>query len=102
MIELWRLQHHMSVHQADLIVKKLSDNFLSPDVQLTWTARTAGAMVNLNYAEETLISYLPLSHVAAQVNDMWISMRFAGTTYFAEPDALKVKIPHAVRTYNYQ
>ncbi|XP_053181864.1 long-chain-fatty-acid--CoA ligase ACSBG2-like [Scomber japonicus] len=56
---------------------------------LTWTARAAGTMVNLNCAEETLISYLPLSHVAAQVNDMWISMRFAGTTYFAEPDALK-------------
>ncbi|XP_044185623.1 long-chain-fatty-acid--CoA ligase ACSBG2-like isoform X2 [Thunnus albacares] len=56
---------------------------------LTWTARAAGTMVNLNYAEEILISYLPLSHVAAQVNDMWICMRFAGTAYFAEPDALK-------------
>ncbi|KAM7415789.1 hypothetical protein PAMA_018043 [Pampus argenteus] len=56
---------------------------------LTWTAHAAGAMVNLNYAEETLISYLPLSHVAAQVYDMWTAMRFAGTSYFAEPDALK-------------
>ena len=74
----------------------------SPNVQLTWTARAAGTMVNLNYAEEILISYLPLSHVAAQVNDMWICMRFAGTAYFAEPDALKVRMLHAVWTRNYQ
>lgn len=40
--------------------------------------------------EEQLVSYLPLSHVAAQMNDIWISMRFAATTSFAQPDALKV------------
>lgn len=51
-------------------------------------------MVKLNYAEEALISYLPLSHAAAQVNDMWLCMKFAGTTYFAEPDALKVQLPN--------
>lgn len=56
---------------------------------ITWTTHTAGNMVKLNYAEEALISYLPLSHAAAQVNDMWLCMKFAGTTYFAEPDALK-------------
>ncbi len=49
-------------------------------------------MVNLKMAEEELVSYLPLSHVAAQVQDMWLCMRFAGITNFAEPDALKVKI----------
>ncbi|KAM9858747.1 long-chain-fatty-acid--CoA ligase ACSBG2-like [Aulostomus maculatus] len=56
---------------------------------LTWTVQTAGSLVHLNYAEEVVISYLPLSHVAAQLNDMWLCMKFAGTTYFAEPDALK-------------
>uniref|UniRef100_A0A673CB94 long-chain-fatty-acid--CoA ligase n=1 Tax=Sphaeramia orbicularis TaxID=375764 RepID=A0A673CB94_9TELE len=56
---------------------------------ITWTTTTAGNMVHLNFTEEVVISYLPLSHVAAQVNDMWMIMRFAGTTYFAEPDALK-------------
>lgn len=40
--------------------------------------------------EEEIVSYLPLSHVAAQVNDIWISLRFAATTSFAQPDALKV------------
>lgn len=61
-------------------------------VQITWTANAAGLTVGLKMAEETLVSYLPLSHVAAQVQDMWICMRFAGITNFAEPDALKVKI----------
>ncbi|XP_054628341.1 long-chain-fatty-acid--CoA ligase ACSBG2-like isoform X2 [Dunckerocampus dactyliophorus] len=56
---------------------------------LTWTAQTAGIVVDLQYAEESVVSYLPLSHVAAQVNDMYITMRFGATTYFAEPDALK-------------
>ncbi|XP_061751564.1 long-chain-fatty-acid--CoA ligase ACSBG2-like isoform X2 [Nerophis ophidion] len=56
---------------------------------LTWTAERAGIEVNLKYAEESVVSYLPLSHVAAQVNDMYITLRFGATTYFAEPDAFK-------------
>lgn len=54
-------------------------------------------MVNLSYGEESVVSYLPLSHVAAQVIDIWICMRFAGTVYFADPDALKVRAPHVVQ-----
>lgn len=61
-------------------------------VQVTWTATTAGTVTELKHGEEVVVSYLPLSHVAAQVNDMWICMRFAATTYFAEPDALKVRL----------
>lgn len=49
-------------------------------------------MVRLKMGEDEVVSYLPLSHVAAQVQDMWICMRFAAVTNFAEPDALKVKI----------
>ncbi|KAG7276698.1 hypothetical protein CRUP_006877 [Coryphaenoides rupestris] len=56
---------------------------------LTWTATMAGNMTSLKYGEEVVVSYLPLSHVAAQVNDMWLCAKFAATTYFAEPDALK-------------
>ncbi|KAM9360185.1 long-chain-fatty-acid--CoA ligase ACSBG2-like [Symphorus nematophorus] len=56
---------------------------------LTWTARTALSMANIKPAEEVIVSYLPLSHVAAQMFDMWMCMCFALTTYFAEPDALK-------------
>jgi len=50
----------------------------------------AGRMAKLNHAEEEIISYLPLSHVAAQILDIYIPMLYAATVYFAQPDALKV------------
>lgn len=53
-------------------------------------------MATIKHGEEVIVSYLPLSHVAAQMVDIWISMRFAGTIYFAEPDALKVRMPTVV------
>uniref|UniRef100_A0A3P9A324 long-chain-fatty-acid--CoA ligase n=2 Tax=Esox lucius TaxID=8010 RepID=A0A3P9A324_ESOLU len=56
---------------------------------VTWTSNAAGVMTDLQHGVECVVSYLPLSHVAAQVNDMWICMRFAAATYFADPDALK-------------
>uniref|UniRef100_A0A8C7GNB6 long-chain-fatty-acid--CoA ligase n=1 Tax=Oncorhynchus kisutch TaxID=8019 RepID=A0A8C7GNB6_ONCKI len=56
---------------------------------ITWTSNAVGAMTSLQHGVECVVSYLPLSHVAAQINDMWICMRFAGATYFADPDALK-------------
>ncbi|KAM3868234.1 long-chain-fatty-acid--CoA ligase ACSBG2-like [Diretmus argenteus] len=56
---------------------------------ITWLTQAAGVRVGVTLAEEVIVSYLPLSHVAAQVNDMWLIMKFAGTTYFADPDALK-------------
>ncbi|KAK7934350.1 hypothetical protein WMY93_005246 [Mugilogobius chulae] len=64
---------------------------------ITWTTLTAGTMAGLNYTEEVLVSYLPLSHAAAQMNDMWLCMRYAGTTYFAEPDALKGSLGTTLR-----
>lgn len=66
-------------------------------LQVTWTAQRAGDAVDLRYGEEVVISYLPLSHVAAQLNDLYITMRFAATTYFAQPDALKVSARAASR-----
>ncbi|XP_056314506.1 long-chain-fatty-acid--CoA ligase ACSBG2-like isoform X1 [Danio aesculapii] len=64
---------------------------------ITWTASAAGHMIKLKMAEEEVVSYLPLSHVAAQINDMWISMRIAGVTSFAEPDALKGSLGNTLR-----
>uniref|UniRef100_A0A8C1WIX8 long-chain-fatty-acid--CoA ligase n=1 Tax=Cyprinus carpio TaxID=7962 RepID=A0A8C1WIX8_CYPCA len=64
---------------------------------ITWTATAAGLMTSLKMAEEEIVSYLPLSHVAAQVHDMWICMRFAVITNFAEPDALKGSLANTLR-----
>lgn len=64
---------------------------------ITWTARTVSKMINPNCGEEVLVSYLPLSHVAAQMIDIWVSMSLVGTTHFAEPDALKGSLGNTLR-----
>jgi long-chain-fatty-acid--CoA ligase ACSBG len=37
----------------------------------TWTARIANAFLRI-YKEDSFISYLPLSHSAAQMIDVWM------------------------------
>lgn len=56
----------------------------------TWDAYSFTTFVdNLQMGKEVLVSYLPLSHVAAQIIDIFISMTIAATVYFADKDALK-------------
>ena len=50
---------------------------------------TIGDNYNLVAGNERLISYLPLSHIAAQMEDIYMSIYGAMTVYFAQPDALK-------------
>lgn len=38
---------------------------------------------------ERVVTYLPLSHIAAQVFDIAINLKFASQLYFARPDALQ-------------
>lgn len=64
---------------------------------LTWIANASGTVLGITMKEESLVSYLPLSHVAAQVYDLWVSMKFAATTHFAEPDALKGSLANTLR-----
>lgn len=64
--------------------------------QLLWTALSTSHHVGLTDAtvsQEVVVSYLPLSHIAAQMVDMWITLRVGGVTHFAQPDALKVRAP---------
>ncbi|NWX38237.1 ACBG2 ligase, partial [Notiomystis cincta] len=59
---------------------------------LTWTAAAAGRFIMLSDAremQEEVVSYLPLSHIAAQMSDIWSAMTFGVQVYFAQPDALK-------------
>jgi len=61
--------------------------------QLVWTARNGGRLGELTETQESFVSYLPLSHVAAQVLDIFIPLIYSVTVYFAQPDALKVNWP---------
>ncbi|XP_077391045.1 long-chain-fatty-acid--CoA ligase ACSBG2 isoform X2 [Festucalex cinctus] len=67
---------------------------------LTWTALSTGRHVGLTYAnesQEVVVSYLPLSHIAAQMVDIWLTMRVGGVTHFAEPDALKGSLVNTMK-----
>ena len=49
------------------------------------------AAASLEFGENVLVSYLPLSHVAAQLLDIYVPILCGGSVYFAKPDALKVR-----------
>lgn len=59
-------------------------------LQFIWSARNAGGLARLTEAAEVFVSYLPLSHVAAQILDIFVPILYGVTIYFAQPDALKV------------
>ncbi|XP_032380556.1 long-chain-fatty-acid--CoA ligase ACSBG1 [Etheostoma spectabile] len=59
---------------------------------ITWTANHASRAGDLQPADtkqESLVSYLPLSHIAAQIYDLWAGIQWGELVYFAQPDALK-------------
>ncbi|KAG8519050.1 Long-chain-fatty-acid--CoA ligase ACSBG2, partial [Galemys pyrenaicus] len=59
---------------------------------ITWMAGAAAKDCCLSYAserQELVVSYLPLSHIATQMMDVWIPMKIGALIYFAQPDALK-------------
>ena len=56
---------------------------------MTWTTLAVSIYTNMEPGKEVIVSYLPLSHIAAQVADIYLSLLNAATVYFAQPDALK-------------
>ncbi|KAM9223832.1 long-chain-fatty-acid--CoA ligase ACSBG1 [Leptosomus discolor] len=59
---------------------------------ITWTSAhcsRAGDMQPAEVQQESIVSYLPLSHIAAQIYDLWTGIKWGEQVYFAEPDALK-------------
>uniref|UniRef100_A0A671WYL1 Long-chain-fatty-acid--CoA ligase ACSBG2 n=1 Tax=Sparus aurata TaxID=8175 RepID=A0A671WYL1_SPAAU len=67
---------------------------------ITWTALSTSRHVRLKdatLAQEVVVSYLPLSHIAAQMVDMWITMKVGGMTHFAQPDALKGSLVNTLK-----
>lgn len=49
-------------------------------------------IMHVSGKQDTIVSYLPLSHIAAQLTDIWIPIKIGGLTFFAQPDALRVRL----------
>ena len=47
--------------------------------------------------EERLVSFLPLSHVAANITDILVMLTCVGTVYFADRNALKGTLTQSLR-----
>jgi long-chain-fatty-acid--CoA ligase ACSBG len=56
---------------------------------VTWTARNIIDHYMVMNHEDRAISYLPLSHIAAQLIDIHCIMMLGASCWFAQPDALK-------------
>ncbi|XP_055094229.1 long-chain-fatty-acid--CoA ligase ACSBG2 isoform X3 [Symphalangus syndactylus] len=56
---------------------------------ITWMAGAVAKDFKLTEKHETVVSYLPLSHIAAQMMDIWVPIKIGALTYFAQADALK-------------
>lgn len=64
---------------------------------LTFVAYTGAQFESMRPSEEAIISYLPLSHIAGQIVDIYAALTIAATVYFAEKDALKGSLPKTLR-----
>ena len=56
---------------------------------ITWTSQNIIDHYMYMSHEDRVVSYLPLSHIAAQLIDVYCILILGGCTYFAQPDALK-------------
>jgi len=61
---------------------------LSAD-NITWTVRQAKIVYNWRYDAESMVSYLPLSHVAGMFIDIFLSIYGGATVHFADKLALQ-------------
>jgi long-chain-fatty-acid--CoA ligase ACSBG len=65
---------------------------------LTWTAKAlASTSHDVKFGVEHFVSYLPLSHIAAQMADIYFSITVGACCHFAQPDALKGTLVETLR-----
>jgi len=64
---------------------------------LCWTSSTMLSTIDPLGPKDCLVSYLPLSHIAAQMLDMHCPMCTGSQTFFAQPDALRGSLGMTLR-----
>ncbi|XP_076977090.1 long-chain-fatty-acid--CoA ligase ACSBG2-like isoform X2 [Tamandua tetradactyla] len=67
---------------------------------ITWLAGALSRDCNLTSPperQEVVVSYLPLSHIAAQIMDIWVSIKVGALIFFAQPDAFKGSLVNTLR-----
>lgn len=72
----------------------------------TWVTEATSTIMKMNSPEKVgtgrIVSLLPLSHVAAQLLDLVVSLYCGGLVFFTDPSALQgnlVKFLHVARPY---
>lgn len=65
---------------------------------LTFVSMAGCKFEKMEAPKEIVVSYLPLSHIAAQIVDIYACLFCAGTTYFAERDALKGSLTKTLKS----
>ncbi|CAB4061559.1 ACSBG [Lepeophtheirus salmonis] len=63
---------------------------------VTWTARTSNHYLGLKHGDRG-VSYLPLSHSAAQMMDIWMPIAQGMSMYFCDRNALKGSLKKKMR-----
>lgn len=64
---------------------------------IIWTVKNVLTHFITMEPSDRVISYLPLSHVAASLIDMFAPICSGFSTYFAQPDALKGSLAHTMK-----
>lgn len=65
--------------------------------QLMWMCHRIMEQSTFRIGMEHIISYLPLSHIATQLLDIFTMLSCAGTCWFAQPDAFKGSLLHTMK-----
>ena len=93
-VDLHRLEEEQAVNDACMLIYTSGTTgppkaaMLSHD-NITWTAKVAMEHYDWNLGSEVILSYLPLSHVAAQLVDIYMLMCIGGRAHFSDREALK-------------